>query len=383
MTIDYDLILKGGEALDPSQKVRGIKDVAFKDGRVAALEDCIAPERGATVVNVPGKLVVPGLIDVHGHFAQDIQPFQADADAHCLTVGVTTAVDAGTVGWINFPVLRRHVMERVDTRLYAFLHLSSGGQALLLGVGIPDLEDFRLAREAEAIQCIQENRDLILGVKVRLSPSGTTAANAIPAMEMARRICDQTDTRIMVHVMESPIPLHQVFQHMRPGDIASHIFHEDEHNVLDGNGQVRPEVWDAYKQGIVFDTANAMRHFSIPVCRAAIQQGLLPHTISSDRSNPGPGGTNYSLLEDMSMFLELGMSLEDVILSTTANAASAIGRDDLGTSKVGSVGDAAVLEMEEGDFGFEDQLGNHVRCSRRLAPVLTVKGGRQWTPRFG
>ena len=360
--------------------VRSVRDPLYPQ----PLEDQIAPERASQVVNVPGKLVVPGLIDIHGHYAMDIQPFQADPDARGLAFGVTTAVDAGTVGWINFPVFRRHVMERVDTRLYAFLHLSSVGLSTVWNpVGIPDLEDFRLAREAEAIQCIQENHDLVLGVKVRLSPSGTMAANAVPAMEMARRICDQTGTRIMVHVMESPIPLEQVFRYLRPGDVASHIFHEDVHNVLDESDQILPEVWDAYKQGIVFDTANAMRHCSISVCRAVIQQGLLPHTISTDRSNPGPGRTNYSLPENMSMFLELGMSLEEVISSTTANAASAIGRDDLGTLKVGSVGDAAVLEMEQGDYGFEDQLGNHVRCSRQLSPVLTVKGGRQWTPRFG
>jgi dihydroorotase len=125
-----------------------------------------------------------------------------------------------------------------------------------------------------------------------------------------------------------------------------------------------------------------MRHCSIPVSRAAFEQGLLPDTISTDRNQPRHGSVNYDLLEQMTIFLELGVPLDEVVKMVTANASAAIGRDELGTLRPGSIGDAAVLELEEGDFGFEDGLGNSLRASRRLAPVLTVKDGARWRPRW-
>ena len=381
MPFDYDLVLKGGEVLDPSQDLRDVRDVAFKDGRVAAIEAAIAPEKAVQVVDVSGKLVTPGLIDIHGHFSHELSPHRRDPDPTCLGVGVTTAVDAGSVGWINFQGFRRYVIDRADTRLYAFLHLSCLGLNTVGNTDIPDLEDFRLAMPDEAAQCIRENMDVILGLKVRLAPNGTTAANAVPAMEMARRVADETGTKIMVHVSETPLSLTQVFEYLKPGDIATHIFHGDKHTVLDDAGTIRTQVREAQQRGVVLDTAGAMRAFSIPVCRAAVEQGLLPDTISTDRSGPRPGGKNYDILQHMSIFLELGMTLEDVIKTVTINASSAIAREELGTLQVGSIGDAAVLELEEGDFGFEDQLGNDLRTTRRFAHVLTVKDGVRWRPR--
>ena len=382
MAFDYDLVLKGGEVVDPAQGLRAVRDVGFKDGLVAAVEADIPPAVAAEVVDVGGKLVAPGLIDLHGHFAHRIYPYRADPDSYCLAVGVTTAVDAGSVGWANFQAFRDYVIGRVDTRMYAFVHLSTLGLTTLTTMGIPDLEDFRWARAEEAIRCIQENRDVVLGVKVRLSPTGTTAANAVPAMEMARRVADETDSKMMVHVMESPLPLDQVFGYLQAGDIATHIFHGDVHNVLDEAGQVRQHVREAQQRGVVFDTAGAMRHCSIPVSRAAVEQGVPPDTISTDRNQPRPGMVNYDLLEHMSIFLDLGVSLDDVIRMVTVNASDAIGREELGTLRPGSIGDAAVLEVEEGEFGFEDGLGNSLRASRRFAPVLTVKDGARWRPRW-
>ena len=382
MAFDYDLVLKGGEVVDPAQGLRAPRDVGFKDGLVAAVEGDIPSAAAAEVLDVGGKLVAPGLIDLHGHFAHRIYPYRADPDSYCLAVGVTTAVDAGSVGWANFQAFRDYVIGRVDTRMYAFVHLSTLGLTTLTTMGIPDLEDFRWARAEEAIRCIRENRDVVLGVKVRLSPTGTTAANAVPAIEMARRVADETDSKMMVHVMESPLPLDQVFGYLKAGDIATHIFHGDVHNVLDEAGRVRQHVREAQQRGVVFDTAGAMRHCSIPVSRAAVEQGVPPDTISTDRNQPRPGMVNYDLLEHMSIFLELGVPLDDVIRMVTANASDAIGREELGTLRPGGIGDAAVLELEQGEFGFEDGLGNSLRASRRFAPVLTVKDGARWRPRW-
>ena len=377
MRAKYDVILKGGKIMDPSQNLHGERDVAFKDGTVAALGTELPWDEGVEIIDVTDRLVVPGLIDLHGHFNYKMTAFHADADEECLPFGVTTAVDTGSTGWINFPAFRSYVMEKIETRLYAFIHLSSFGTMPVV-IQVPDLGDFRFARMEETIQCIEDNRDVVLGVKVRLSPTGTTLENAVPALKMVRQIADRTNTLVMVHVMESPIPLAQVFEYLKPGDIVTHIFHGDTHNILDGNGQVRPEVWEASKAGIIFDTAGAMRHFSIPICRAAVDQKLFPHVISTDRVGPRPGRVNYSLLDHMSIFLALGMSIEEVIQSVTCNAAVAMGRQCLGNFSLGSLADAAVLEIEDGNFTFEDQLGNQLQTSQRFRHIMTVKGGKLW-----
>ena len=123
---------------------------------------------------------------------------------------------------------------------------------------------------------------MLLGVKVRLAPDGTTMEHAVPALEMARRIADETNSLLMIHVMNSVLPIAEVFEYLKPGDIATHIFQGTEHNILDDKNQIREEVWTAQKSGIIFDTACAAQHYSIPVCQTAIDQGLLPHTISTD-----------------------------------------------------------------------------------------------------
>ena len=381
MPYKYDLVLKGGEVVDPSQDLRGRRDVGFKDGRVAAVAEEIPSSEASQVSDVAGKMVVPGLIDMHGHFFPGFAPSCIDADSSCLSVGVTTAVDAGTTGWVSFPALREYVIERADTRVLAFIHLSALGQTPL-GLQAPDLNHFEYATSERAIRCIEDNRDTVLGLKVRLGPTGTTDENAVPALQMAREIADETDSKVMVHVMESSIPLAQVFEHLRGGDIVTHAFHEDTHNILDAEGEVRPEVREAIGRGVLLDTGNAQRHFSIPVCRAAIQQGVMPHTMGTDRVNPQrPRTVNYDMLDDMSMYIEMGMAFEQVLRAATCNGAAALGRPDLGTLKVGSAGDAAVLEFEDGEFAYEDMLGNEVRMAQRLAHVMTVKDGRRWRPR--
>ena len=394
MQTKFDLILKGGDVVDPAQNLRGVRDVAFKDGKVAAISESIDAATCDEVIDVKGKLVTPGLIDLHGHFAYRISPGRADPDPTNLAIGVTTAIDAGSTGWMNFPGFRSYVIEKVDTRLLAFIHLSSIG-TMPGTIQIPDLEDFRYARSDEAMKCIEENRDLVLGMKVRLTPNGTTLRNAVPALEMARGICDQTSSQMMVHVMESPIPLGTVYEHMNPGDIATHCFHGDEHNVLDERGRVSSETWDAYEGGVVFDTACFAKHFAIPVCRQAIAEGLLPHTLSTDKVGDCPPAPalirycapyppkNYNLLEVMSIFLGMDMSVEQVIERVTIRPASVVGWEELGSLRVGTTGDASVLELEEGKFAYPDMLGDEVQAERRFAPSLTIKDGRRWVPKSG
>ena len=397
----YDLLLKGGEVVDPSQDLRGIRDVAFQGGKVAAVAPEIPGEEARQVLHVSGKLVTPGLIDVHGHYYEHVFAGAA-ADSVCLPNGVTTTVDAGSSGWTQFEGFKEYILKRQKTRLMALINLSAlgmldpyrdggfgptvgisdGPQTLLSPDTVGELQDLRYAQVEEVIRCIQDNPNVTLGVKIRIDTDISGEANAIPVLERARQVADATGSFVMVHVARVPIPLAKVFEYLRPGDIVTHIFHGAKNNVLDDRGQVRSEVWEARSKGVVMDLGADRANFGVAVSRAAIAQGLLPDTISSDVTRLRPGRpVIYTLPEVMTLFMCLGMSLEQVIAATTQIPASAIGQEGvLGTLRECAVGDAAVLELESGDFAYDDAQGVAARCSERITPVMTIKDGRLWRP---
>ena len=373
VAIQYDLLLKGGEVIDPSS-LRARRDVAFCRGSVAAVAENLLPEEARETIDVSGKLVTPGLIDIHGHFFYRYQPRFGHPDDFCLPTGVTTAVDAGSAGWSVFAALRDHVMRHSATRLLAFVHLSSTGlnrESTKHG----ELMDMGLAQVKSAVECINENPADVVGLKVRIDDSALAPENAIPAMERAREVAEAARCRIMVHVSRSPIPLGKILSYLRAGDIVTHPFHGSAHGPLDDSGKIRPEVHEARQRGIIFDSGSAKVHLDLNVCRMALDQGLLPDSISTDGSRLD---RSFSMPDVMSMFLQLGMPLEQVIDASTRKAAAVIGREDLGSLRIGAVGDAAVLDLEEGEFAYDDRAGNVLRCRRRFVPLLTIKDGRRW-----
>jgi len=377
--MDFDLLLRGGTVVDPGQGVEGRLDVAFANGRVAA----VGPDLSVTateVIDVTGKLVTPGLIDLHGHFFHRGQPLFVDADETCLPTGVTTAVDAGSSGWATYAGFREYVIDRAETRLLAFLNLAATGLASM-AAGVGELEDLRFAQEERTRDAFRRFPEL-LGLKVRIQRAATGEANALPALDMARRICDDTGTPLMVHISGTPIPIETILERLKPGDIATHIFNGHEHGILDARGQVRQAVRDAAARGVVLDVAHAGVHFDVEVARAALAQGLPPTTLSTDMVRPGVARRMYDLLGVMSTLLALGMPLPEVVRAVSDAPARAIGKAGaLGVLAPGASGDAAVLDLEQGDFTFGDAAGHDVRAAQRLAPVLTVRAGRRWRPR--
>ncbi|PKB71953.1 MAG: hypothetical protein BZY87_03015 [SAR202 cluster bacterium Io17-Chloro-G6] len=372
----YDLLLTGGTLLDPAQGIHQRRDIAFKDGLVAEVAERIDAAAAANSVDVTGKLITPGLIDLHGHFYHGGNPTAVHPDEICLSSGTTTGIDAGSAGCLNYQAMRDYVFPAHRTRLLAFLHVSGVGLAnnALLGGGLHDMRMIDVDRTADAIK---DNPGFCLGVKVRMHFNAVAAWNAHDAMKAARAVADQSGTRLMVHVSGTPIRLPDVLEFLGPGDISTHAFNGLPENILDRNLKVRPEVREAADRGVIMDVAHAGVHCDVEVAQAALEQGLNPTTISTDIHNPPPDRTVYKMNDLVSKFHAMGMSLPDAIAASTSTPAKALGLESsIGSLPPGMSGDAAVFDMREGNFKWIDAAGHNQEGKVRLDTFLTVRAGQ-------
>lgn len=373
----YDLLLTGGEVLDPAQQLRGRRDIALANGTIAAIAERIDPAQAREVLDLSGKLVTPGLVDIHGHYYRGGHYRAVDPDGSCLPNGVTTGVDAGSAGYLNFNGFRDYAVpaHRDRVRLLGFLHVGAIGLALNTLTG-GELLDARFIAPDETAQTVRDNGDVLLGVKVRMHVAAVPKIIAKTALLAARRAADQSKSRLMVHISATPIPLPEILEVLGPGDIATHIFNGNPEHILDPNGKVRPEVWAARDRGVVLDLAHAGVHCDLTIARAALEQGLPPDTISTDTHLPPPERTVYQMPDLISTMVTLGMPLEDAIAASTSRAARAIGRaTEFGSLGVGMAADIAVFSQEEGRFTYVDSARHQVEAPMRLVPEYTIKGG--------
>ena len=374
-TANYDLALTGGTLLDPGQGIHARRDIAFREGRVAAVAERIDPSEAATVVDVSGKLITPGLIDLHGHFYHGGTGSAVHADQNCLSAGATTGVDAGSSGFLNLGAMRDYVFPAHRTRLLAFLHIGAVGLAAnrVLGGGLQDLRIIDVDQTADAIK---NNAGFLFGVKVRMELNAVAHWNAAEAMRLARAAADQSGSRLMVHVSGTPLPLPQVLDFMGPGDICTHAFNGNPESILDRQDRIRPEVRAAAERGVIMDLGHAGVHCDVEVVKAALAQGLPPDTISTD-IHIGPPGRKVYLMNDLvSKFHALGMSLPDAVAASTSRPAQVLGLEDtLGSLAPGMAADAAVFDLREGRFVWHDMARHNVEGKVRLDTFLTVRNG--------
>ncbi len=374
-TPTYDLILKGGELLDPAQGIHDRRDIAFLGGKVAAVEERIDPSAGNRVVDVAGKLVTPGLIDLHGHFYHGGTGSAVHADRACLSAGVTTGLDAGSSGFLNYGAMKDYVFPAHRTRLLALCHIGAVGLAANQVLG-GALHNMRVIDVEETARAIKTNPGFFFGVKVRMHYDAVAHWDAHTAMRQARAAADQSDSRLMVHVSGTPIPLPDILEFLGPGDISTHAFNGYHESILDRDNQVRPQVWEAVERGVIMDVGHAGIHCDVEVVKAAMQQGLAPHTISTDIHIAPAGRTVYLMNDLLSKFHALGMSLNDVIAAAAPRPAQVLGLDDsLGSLAPGMAGDAAVFDLREGRFVWHDMAGHNVEGKVRLDTYLTVRDG--------
>jgi dihydroorotase len=389
MTVKYDLIIKGGKVIDASQGLEGVRDVAFAQGKVVAVTDHIPEEEAAEVYDASGKIVTPGLVDIHTHFYNGVDALSVDPLTF-LPTGVTCAVDGGSAGPAIYPGLRDLIIGPSKLHLYAFLNVMTGGMPGVLLAFDCHYRVLCMANAEKTAKIIQSNRDTIVGVKLALQlPEYDHPEDYLPLLECAVTAANKAKCPILCHIAGG-FSLRILVDHLRPGDIITHCFHGRVPNIVDDLGRVRPEIREAVEKGIILDIAPAGgRNFAWDVAEAAAKDGIWPHTISTDYLRPTeyapvkPGRT-YNMPDCMSMMMGLGMPLSKVVEAATCRPAAVIGKADKhGSLKPGAVGDAAVLDVQSGKYVYRDRDREKRTFDRRIAPVMTVLGGKIWQPAEG
>jgi dihydroorotase len=375
----FDLLVRGGRLIDPASGVDAERDVAFSDGRVAAIDSAIPIDRAAKVIDATDAIVTPGLIDLHTHVYWGGTSLGVDADHLAARSGTTTFVDAGSAGAGNFLGFRSHVIEPANVRILAYLNISFAGifgfsSVVMYG----ECGDLRLCNAREALACGRDHSDLIVGVKVRagrIAGGGT----GIAPVELAIEAADALHLPVMAHIDEPPPSQVDVLPRLRPRDILTHCYRPFPNAPVVARGEIKPEVLSARDRGVIFDIGHGMGSFDFEVAKAMLKGGFAPDVVSSDVHLLSVDGPAFDLLVCMSKLLSLGMPLADVIRSATQRPAESIGRSDLGTLAVGSVADAAILRLASGDVRYVDSVGQILVGDKRLVSDGVVIGGN-WRP---
>jgi dihydroorotase len=387
----YDVLIKNGEVIDPASGLKGKLDIAISDAQIARIAQGIEVGKARRVLDVAGKLVVPGLIDLHAHIywgttTEGVSDSNAPPDLVGVQSGVTTLVDGGSAGSFNFGGFARYIVPKARTRLFAFLNIYRTG--LFLG---PPRDDRNSIDLEETIRTVESNKPLIQGIKLLLTNPALDVLR-LELVRLATQAARETGTRLMVHIGDlsaSPSPraagfTREVLGMLAPGDIVTHVCTARPGCVLDDEGQVMPELVDARERGVILDSAHGRTNFSFNTARRLIDQGIVPDTISSDVTLGGRTRVVYSLTECLGEFLALGLSIEEVIRMTTSNPAQALDMTGkLGAIAVGREADLSILEVAEGEWEFADSFGQTLRGEKAIVPVTTVRAGEVIMPEWG
>ncbi len=368
----HDLVLRGGRVIDPAQGIDRVADVAFARGRVVAVGDSLT---GTTIHDVTGSIVTPGLIDLHTHVYWGGTSLGVDPDDYAWQSAVTTCVDTGSAGPGNFPGFKAHVIDRAQTRVLVYLHVSFAGiYAFSPTIMVGESHDMRLMAAAEAADMALAHPTSIIGIKVRVGRHASGPSGIAP-LDVALDVADRTGLPLMCHIDDAPPTYADVVDRLRPGDILTHCYRPFPNAPVHADGRVRDAVLRARARGVLFDIGHGMGSFSWATARAMVAAGFWPDTISSDVHAMCIHGPAFDLLRTMTKFLALGMPLPQVIRSTTQAPAAALRRPDLGSLIPGAMGDASVIGLQELDLNLTDALGEAVRFGQLLVPKGRVMAG--------
>jgi dihydroorotase len=376
----FDLLVRGGRVVDPSQDLDAVRDVAIAGGEIAKIGANIPASQAREVINAGGKIVTPGLIDIHTHVFPYVGPYGIEPDTYCLRRGVTTVVDAGTSGCFAFPAFRRSIIEQAATRIRPLLHVVSIG---MIAGGTPnmgELEDLRYCVPKLAVEAANKDHDLVVGFKIRFS-KGYTGPNDYEGMKRAREAADEAHLPLMIHIGGSYSPLPKLLALMKKGDVVTHSFNGRPHGIIDSSGRLLPEVIEARKRGVLFDVGHGAGSFSFDVMEKCLKQDFLPDTISSDLYSANIHGPVFDLVTTLSKFLLLGLNLRQVVERATVNSARVFNFGaEIGTLRPGAEADVSVLEVREEEFVFVDSERQKRTGRQKIEPVVTIRGGKAYYP---
>src|SRR5271163_3094075 len=379
--MSYDLILRGGRVIDPSQSLDAVTDVAFAGSKVARIGPGLKAETECDTHELAGAIVAPGLIDLHTHVYWGGTSLGIDAEDFCRRSGVTTAIDTGSAGPGNFAGFRKHVIERSQVRILAYLHVSFAGiYAFSSRVMVGESEEIRLMAPIDAVEVANANRDIIVGIKVRVGARASGRSGTVP-LDIALQVAEETGLPLMAHIDDPPPTYEEVIARLRPGDVLTHAFRPYPNAPITAQGRVKQAVLEARERGVKFDIGHGKGSFAFKTARAMLANGFLPDTISSDVHKLCINGPAFDQVTTMSKFLCLGVPLADVIAASTVNAAFALKRPELGSLKPGSVGDATILSVKQGRFDYVDVVGERLEGDQRIVSDGVVIAGRWWHPK--
>ena len=381
----YDLIIKGGTVIDPAESINGVNDVAIENGKIARVAANIPSDESKRVIEVKGKIVTPGLIDLHTHVFDGVNGNGVKADLGGVRAGVTTMVDAGSSGCDTFGGIINHIIPNNATEVLPFLHICRTGLATT-----PDIFSSASIDLDKTIAVAEANRGVIRGIKARMvSPALEIMGIEMP--KMAKRAAKEAGIKLMVHIGDTehrydPKIIHELLPIMEEGDIVTHLFTANEGGVIGSDGKLVPEAKEAKDRGVWLDTAHGRGNFSFDIGARILDQGLIPHCISTDLTVPGRQNTVHSMTEMMTRFLALGFTMEQVVEMCTINPAKSLGEEArLGSLGVGKQADVSVLDIKDGDWVVYDVLGVSRKVEKAVVPVMAVKRGEVfeagWGPR--
>jgi dihydroorotase len=384
----YDIVIKGGNVIDPKNNINGLTDIAIKDGKIAQVAKDIDARQGLQVVEARGMYVTPGLIDIHAHvfFGTEPDHYLSNGlsavvpDGFTFRVGVTTVVDCGGAGWKSFPLFKKNIIDNAQTRVLSFLNIV--GEGMRGGAYEQNLNDMDAKMAAYVAN---QFRDYIVGFKVAhyIGPEWLPVDRAVEAGTIVNMpvVVDFGGDNPAKSIEEL------FFKHLRPGDIFTHALSKlrigeiggqyQRESVLDENtGTVKPFVWQAQKRGIVFDVGYGGASFAFSQAIPAVKAGFYPTTISTDLHTGSMNTSMKDMLSVMSKFMLMGMDLQNVVKASTWKPAQVIKREELGHLSVGAIADIAILTIRDGNFGFYDKLGFKLSGKQKFECEMTIKGGK-------
>ena len=378
----YDVLIKGGRVIDPASQTDRPLDVAIQGGRIAKVATDIDAAEAARWVDARGKLVVPGLIDVHAHIFEHGSSNGLDPDLAGVRSGVTTIVDGGSAGSSNYAGFHNLVIQHAATRVLTNIHIAKAGLAF-----IPEARDANDIFLDDTIAMIQAHPGEIIGVKVRACGPAVDAMG-IAYIESALTAAHEGGVRLMVHIGDpqfgsDPTITRQLLPLLRPGDLLTHLYTGKPGKAIDDANRVLPELVDAKERGVLFDPAHGRWNLSFEVAKRLLDQDITPASISTDITKPGRDIVK-SMTHTMGKFLALGFSLPDVVRMSTLAPASMIGQEaELGSLAEGTTADVTILDAVQGRWRYVDSEGATLIGEQALRPVLTFKGGEQHNVDYG